>query len=167
MILSSKGKFFNKVNIIDVLIILLVLFAIIGAYFRFNGSNVVAENKSCVFQYNITVCGIRENNMKLLVESMESQTPFKLDGKISSSMGKLIDVKVDNAVKVVEKTDGTVAVSEIPEKYDVTLTLEVNGYQSEAGYFTPENYEICAGKEYSIANIYCLVEGVVNEVWIK
>ena len=98
---------------------------------------------------------------------MESQTPFKLDGKISSSMGKLIDVKVDNAVKVVEKTDGTVAVSEIPEKYDVTLTLEVNGYQSETGYFTPENHEICAGKEYSIANIYCLVEGVVNEVWIK
>lgn len=167
MILSSKGKFFNKVNIIDVLIILLLLFAIIGAYFRFNGNNVITENKTCVFQYTITIRGIRESNMKLLVKSVDSQTPFVLDGKISSSMGKLIDADVANAVKEVEKTDGTVVTAEIPEKYDVTLTLEVNGYQSDSGYYTPENFEICAGKEYSISNIYCLCEGIVNEVRVK
>lgn len=167
MILSSKGKFFNKVNIIDVLIILLVLVAIIGAYFRFNGSNVVSENESCVFQYTITIRGVRENNKNLLVKSVDTQTPFSLDGKISSSMGKLVDVKVDNAVVEIEKTDGTVVSTEVPEKYDVTLTLEVNGYKSDKGYFTPENFEICAGKKYSVSNIYCLVGGVVNEVYVK
>lgn len=167
VILSSKGKFFNKVNIIDIFIILLVIIAIVGAYFRFNGNNIVAENKSCVFQYTITVRGIRENNMKLLMESVDSQTPFVLDSKINSSMGKLVDVKVTNAVTEIEKSDGTIVSTEVPAKYDVILTLEVNGYQNESGYFTPENFEICAGKEYSISNINCLVEGVVNEVRVK
>ncbi len=165
MILNSKGKFFNKINIIDVLIIILVIVALVGAYFRFNGNNIVAENKPCTFKYTITIRDIREQNKDLLLESKDTQTPFILDGKISSSMGKLIDVQVNDAVKEVEKTDGTVVNAIVPDKYDVTLTLEVTGYKSDAGYFTPENFEICAGKEYSISNIYCLVEGVVNEVY--
>ncbi len=165
MILNSKGKFFNKINIIDVLIIILVIIALAGAYFRFNGNNIVAENKPSTFKYTITIREIREQNKNLLEESKNAQTPFILDGKISSTMGKLIDIEVNEAVKEVEKTDGTVVNAIVPDKYDVTLTLEVAGYKSDSGYFTPENFEICAGKKYSISNIYCIVEGVVNEVY--
>ena len=165
MILNSKYKFFNKINIIDVLIIILVIIALAGAYFRFNGNNVVAENEPCTFKYTITIRDIREQNKDLLEEGKNEQTPFILDGKISSTMGKLIDIKVNEAVKEVEKTDGTVVHAIVPDKYDVTLTLEVAGYKSDLGYFTPENFEVCAGKEYSISNIYCLVEGIVNEVY--
>ena len=164
MIINSKGKFFNKINIIDVLIIILVIIALAGAYFRFNGNNVVSENEPYTFEYTITIRDIREQNKDLLIKSVDTQTPFILDGKINSTMGKLIGVQVNEAVKEVEKTDGTVVNAIVPDKYDVTLTLEVDGYKSDSGYFTPENFEICAGKEYSISNIYCLVEGVVNEV---
>ena len=103
MILNSKGKFFNKINIIDVLIIILVIVALIGAYFRFNGDNIVAENKPCTFKYTITIRDIREQNKDLLEESKKTKTPFVLDGKINSTMGKLIDVHVSEAVKEVEK----------------------------------------------------------------
>ena len=167
MILSSKGKFFNKVNIIDVLIILLVIVAIIGAYFRFFVNRVDEENKDCVFQYTFTIRGIRENNVKLLVESANSQTPFILAEKIESPMGKLIDVKVEDAISEVEKTDGTIVSTVVPGKYDVTLTLEVDGYQNKSGYYVSEDIAICAGKQYNISNIYCLVGGMVDEVVVK
>ena len=99
MILSSKGKFFNKVNIIDILIILVIIVAIIGAYFRFNGKNVVTENETTTFYYSIVIREIREENKNLLVKSQSEQTPFILDGKISSTMGKLVDVKVSDTEK--------------------------------------------------------------------
>ena len=167
MILSSKGKFFNKVNIIDILIILVIIVAIIGAYFRFNGKNVVTENETTTFCYSIVIREIREENKNLLVKSQSEQTSFILDGKISSTMGKLVDIKVSDTEKIVEISDGTLVNTSVPEKYDVTLVLEVDGYESDSGYYTPENFEICAGKKYSIANIYSLVEGVVEEVWVK
>lgn len=167
MILSSKGKFFNKVNIVDILVIILVVVAVIGAYFRFNGNTVVAENEQCVFNYSITIREIREENKNLLLKSMETQTMFVLDGKINSSMGKLVDVKVSDAVTTIEKTDGTLVNTKVPGKYDVTLILEVDGVKNSSGYYTPEIFEICAGKKYSISNINCLVEGVVDKVWVN
>ena len=119
------------------------------------------------FYYSIVIREIREENKNLLVKSQSEQTPFILDGKISSTMGKLVDIKVSDTEKIVEISDGTLVNTSVPEKYDVTLVLEVNGYESDSGYYTPENFEICAGKKYSIANIYSLVEGVVEEVWVK
>lgn len=167
MILSSKGKFFSKINIIDILIILFVLVAIFGAYFRFSANNAVSENKPCVFQYTFTVRGIRESNMKLLQKSANSHTTFVPDGKVDSSVGKLMDIKVEDAIMEVEKTDGTIVAAPTPGKYDVTLTLEVEGYSNKTGYYTDDDFGICAGKQYNFSNIYCLVGGIVNEIVVK
>ena len=165
MLLNSKGKILNKVNIVDILIILLVVVAIIGAYFRFKGSNVVAENESCEFYYSLTVREVRESNKNLLENSID--TSFRLDGKISSSMGTLISVESTEATAEIEKTDGSVVSAVVPGKYDVVLTFKVNGYKNDTGYLTPEMQEVCAGKTYSIMNIYSSVEGIVNKIWVK
>lgn len=165
MLFNSKGKLFNKVNVIDILIIILVIVAIAGAYFRFNGNNVVAVNKGCEFYYSITIREIRENNKNLLAESVG--TDFRLDGKVSSSMGTLVKVDPTDAITEIEKTDGSIVSAAVPEKYDVVLTFKVNGYKNDSGYLTPEMHEICAGKEYSITNIYCLVKGAVDKVWTE
>ena len=165
MLLNSKGKFLNKINIVDMLIIILVIIAIIGAYFRFKGNNVVAENENCEFYYTLTVREVRETNKILLEKSLD--TSFRLDGKVSSSMGTLVNVEPTGAITEIEKTDGSVVSATIPGKYDVVITFKVNGYKNNTGYLTPEMHEICAGKTYSIMNIYSSVEGIVDKVWIK
>ncbi|MBR0276985.1 MAG: DUF4330 domain-containing protein, partial [Clostridia bacterium] len=84
MLLDSKGKLFGKVSIIDVIVILLVIFAIVGAYFRFHGSNtsVVVNNQD--FYYVISINNIRETNKDSVLQSIGTQ--FRLSGKISSTM---------------------------------------------------------------------------------
>lgn len=163
MLFNSKGKLFGKVSVVDILVVILVVVAIVGAYFRFNGNNVGAVNETSEFYYKITIREIREINKDLLLKSID--TDFRLDGKISSSMGTLVDVAVNDAVCEIEKIDGTVVNTVVPEKYDVALTLKVVGSETETGYYTPEMYEVCAGKQITLANINCNVTGVIDKVW--
>ena len=165
MLISSKGKIFNKVNIIDIIIILLLIVIITGVYFRFKGNNIVAENENCDFYYSMTVREVREANKNMLEKSID--TPFRLEGKINSSMGTLVKVETSVAMGEIEKTDGSVVNAEVPGKYDVVLTLKVSGYKNSSGYLTPEMHEICAGKLYNVTNIYSLVEGTVEKVWTE
>ncbi len=163
MLFNSKGKLFGKISIVDILVVILIIIAIIGAYVRFNGNNVGAINQTSEFNYNITIREIRETNKNLLMNSVG--TDFRLSGKISSSMGTLTEVKVNEAVCEVEKTDGTIVSAVVPEKYDVVLTFKVTGSETDTGYYTPEMYEVCAGKEITLANINCNVTGIIDKVW--
>lgn len=163
MILDSKGKIFGKVSIVDVVVVLLIAAAVIGAYFRFSGSNaeVVANDEE--FFYTIEINNIRAENKDLLLKSVG--TPFKLSGKINSTMGELVDVTVVAAESEMILNDGTVIRAEVPERYDVTLKLKVLGKVNEYGFYTPEMHEISAAKEYEVKNIYCSVTGMVLKVW--
>ena len=163
MLFNSKGKLFGKVSIVDILVVLLIVVAIVGAYVRFNGNNVGAVNQTSEFHYQITIREIRETNKDLLLASVG--TDFRLAGKISSSMGTLVNVDVKDAVCEIEKNDGTIVSASVPEKYDVVLTLKVVGSETETGYYTPEMYEVCAAKEVTLANINCNVTGVIDKVW--
>lgn len=163
MLMDSKGKLFGKVSIVDVVVVILILVAVVGAYVRFNGSNSAVVSNDTEFYYKMTVKGIRETNKNMLENSIGTQ--FRLAGKVSSSMGELIEVNVANATQIITKNDGTIVNAEIPERYDVTLTFKVVGNVNDKGFFTPETYEICAAKEYNITNIYCTVTGVVDKVW--
>lgn len=165
MLFNSKGKLFGKISIIDILVLVIVVVAIVGAYFRFQGNNVAAENVTSEFYYTISINEIRESNKNLLEKSIG--TDFRLDGKISSSMGTLQSVEVTDATIPVEKTDGTVVSALVPEKYNVKLTFKVLGTEDSSGYYTPELHEICAGKEYSITNLYCSVIGFADKVWTE
>ncbi len=164
MLYNSKGKFFGKISIVDILIIAVITVAVVGAYFRFNGNNVAAEVTTTDFYYTMTISEIRENNKNLL-EKSSLNTDFRLAGKIESSMGTLIDVKVEDSTAFVEKTDGTVVVAEVPDKYNLKLAFKVSGTENDSGFFTPELQEICAGKEYTVTNLYCTVAGMVERVW--
>lgn len=163
MLFNSKGKLFGKVSIIDILVIIVIVVAAVGAYFRFQGNNVVAGNKTSEFYYSISINEIRETNKNYLEKSVG--TDFRLDGKISSSMGTLQNVVVTDATTPIEMADGTIVNAAVPEKYNVKLTFKVSGTEDAFGYYTPELHEICAGKEYSITNLYCSVIGFVDKVW--
>lgn len=165
MFVNSKGKLFGKVSIIDILVIILIIAAVVGAYFRFKGNNVVAVNETTEYYYTISVKEIRESNKNLLEKSIG--TKFRLDGKINSSMGELIDTEVFDAEKSLELNDGSIINVTVPERFDVKLTFKVNGSKSDSGYYTPEMQEICVGKEYPITNINCMVTGIVEKIWIK
>ena len=165
MLMDSKGKLFGKVSIVDIVIVLLIVAAIVGAYFRFHGKSSEVVANDAEFYYVIKINNIQASNKDMLLKSIG--TPFELFGKVQSTMGELIDVKTENAVNSITKNDGTIVNAEIPERFDVTLQFKVLGKTNEYGYFTPEMHEISAGKEYNIKNKYCCVSGMIQKVWSK
>lgn len=165
MLFDSKGKVFGKISIVDIAVVAVILLAIVAGYLRFSGSNTAVVSNNTEFYYTITAKNIRETNKELLEQSIG--TAFRLGGKANSSMGELVDVEVSDAEAIITKTDGEIVMAQIPEKYDVTLTLKVVGNVNDSGYFTPEAHEICAAKEYNITNIYCNLSGYVNKVWTE
>ena len=165
MLFDSKGKVFGKVSIVDIAVVAVILLAIVAGYLRFSGTNTATVSNNTEFYYTITAKNIRETNKNLLEQSIG--TAFRLGGKGNSSMGELIDVESADAEASITKTNGEIVMAQIPEKYDVTLTLKVVGNVNENGYFTPEAHEICAAKEYNITNIYCNLTGFVNKVWTE
>lgn len=165
MLFDSKGKLFGKVSIVDVIVVAVVLLAIVAGYLRFSGTNTSVVSNNTEFYYTITAKNIRETNKNLLEKSVG--TAFRLGGKGNSSMGELVSIDTADAQAIITKTDGEIVMADIPEKYDVTLTLKVVGNVNDNGYFTPEAHEICAAKEYNITNIYCNLTGFVNKVWTE
>lgn len=165
MLIDSKGKLFGKISIVDIIVVAILVVAIAGAYIRFNGNKPAVVTNDTEFYYTISINNIRQSNMDLLKNSIG--TTFSMDGKITSTMGELVDVDVSDAKGTITKTDGTIVSATVPNKYDVKLTLKVLGNVSDHGYFTPDTFEICAAKEYNIKNIYCSVTGVVDKVWME
>lgn len=163
MIMDSKGKLFGKISIVDLLVIILILAAIVGGYFRFNGKNSEVVIEDTEFYYSISINKIMSYNKDKLLESVG--TPFKLDEKVESTMGVLVDATAQPAYDYMTMDDGSVVLAEVPDRYDVLLTFKVNGKVNEFGYYTPEMFEICAGKENTIKNIYCNVIGYIQKVW--
>ena len=172
MLMNSNGKLFGKVSIIDLLVILLVIIAIVGAYFRLtqtakpndsSEANKQVVLKTTDFYYTINIKEIREVNKNKLVESVNSE--FCLNGDVTFTMGTLVGVDVSDSVATITLTDGSIVQAEIPEKYDVALTFKISGYEKDDGYFTPQMYELCVGRSYSISSLYSTVYGTIEKIW--
>lgn len=165
MLMDSKGKLFGKISIVDIAVIVILVIAIFGAYVRFNGNKPATVTNDTEFFYTISINNIRKSNKDLLEKSIG--TMFSMDGKITSTMGELVNITVDDAKGTITKTDGTIVSATVPGRYDVRLTLKVLGNVNDYGYFTSDTFEICAAKEYNIKNINCSVTGVVDKVWTE
>ncbi len=172
MIINSNGKIFGKISIVDVLIIILIIAAIFGAYFRFsnNPSDTKVESASTLgeyektdFYYTISIKEIRENNKNHLIEAVGEE--FCLNGDTSFPMGNLEAYELEEAKTLVYLTDGSVVSKTIPGKYDVNLTFKINGYENKGGFFTKQLYELCAGRSYSISSLHCSVYGTIENIW--
>ena len=169
MIMDAKGKLFGKVSIVDCVVVLIVIAALAGAYFRFfrTDTRAATSRAQSEFYYTLVVKGIRQPTVDALQKS--GGTAFKLEEKAVSDMGVMLEgaegLEVRPATDYVTKTDGTVVLSELPERYDVYITFQVQGYISDDGYFTKDSYELNAGSEYVVKNKFVSFTGNIERVW--
>ena len=163
MIMDSKGKLFGKVSIIDITIIIMVIILCAGVYVRLTGTTGKAIAAGEDFYYTFKIDNIRKPAAEALQKSIGHR--FSLNEKQQSEMGELLSAEVNQAYGIIEKADGTVVSAEIPERFDVILTLKLQGKVNTGGYFTPQLREINAGSAYVIKSKYCTAFGTVQKVW--
>ena len=163
MIMDSNGKLFGKISIVDIAVILVIIIAIAGIYFKF----FVKTNKTVVsnsdFYYCVEVKNIRPATAEAL-EKSRGLTLF-LNEKISGEMGTLADLKFTPAVDNLEMENGEIVEAAIPEKFDAIVTIKVSGKINNKGYFTGQLKEINTGATYNLKSKWATIVGTATKVW--
>ena len=153
----------RRLNWVDLVIIAVVIVIGIGVWARLGGA---VERVTAVpqeFVYQVFVQKLRAPSVEALEQSVGY--PFKMDDRArQDDMGVLLDVEVMPAREELERADGTTVHAEIPQRFDVVLTLQVAGNVNDFGYFTPQLTNLGAGAEVIIASKYARVQGFIHEV---
>lgn len=139
MIIDEKGRLFKKINIVDLAIILIIAVSICATVYKFGFSKhkSVATSDTKI-TYVVKVKAIRD-----VAESALNVGDSVFEKTTKKPIGKIIDKRKEIAKEVVNMADGSLQKEvEIPEKYDVYLTIEDEGIVSDEGYFLDGNYQI-------------------------
>lgn len=156
MIIDTKGKIFGKISIVDICVVLIIIIGALGAYFTIstvNGgaisqnSKVVLNSSAPVLEATITfeLKGVRDVTRDSLLEGDEV-----FETEDNKFIGTINEVTYKAATKDYVAADGSIYIAEIPESYDVMVTVDAKGKKTSSGFYTESDLQILYGKEIEI-----------------
>ena len=118
-IIDRQGRLFGLINIIDVLVVLLVVSALGFYVYKHKAVNPRLAPAAKTYTVRVLVQELR----KVTVDELRPGLVVKeFDANVV--MGTIRSVDAKPAVRNVQRADGTIVPSPIPDRYDVTLTIE-------------------------------------------
>lgn len=160
MVIDDKGKLFGKISIIDIVVVLFILAALGGAYYKFfmTGQGGAAAQFDTL-RYQTIVKMVRQPSVDAILEGADAY-----DGESGNYIGKIIDKQVRPAMGFIEKADGTIVEAQAPDRFDVLVTLEVPGVENDHGYFANGTIEIKRGSDLKLSTRMIEVQSRVTDV---
>lgn len=158
--IDNKGKLFGKINIVDLFVILIIIVAAIFTYFKFNvskHSDITTSNGKA--QFTIRVKDVRDftaNNFEVGHKVYDHES-----GKC---IGVIKKVEVSDAYDYITKTDGTIAYSKRPERYNVELLIETDAVVNEKGINAGGTRTLYYNQKSVIYTKFVQTEGTVVEL---
>lgn len=163
MVMDQKGKLFGKISIIDLLILAFVIVAVAATAYKFHFSahkDVNTANGQIV--YTLKVQGVRDFTANQLAVG-----DAVYDKESNKEIGEITQIRKEDAEEFVNMADGTFVMQNIPNKYDLYLTIESDARITDEGYFANGTKQIGA---YSNLNVYTQkaeVNARVQDVAVK
>ncbi|MBQ3038253.1 MAG: DUF4330 family protein [Clostridia bacterium] len=159
--MDKNGKLFNKINIIDFCVILLIIVFIIGIGIRLMGSTSEDIKTPKTFEYTVEVSNIRGYSVDAL----------KKLGNITDSsgdiiLGEIISVEDKPYITELNTLNGEIIESVIPEKYSCLVKIQTTGNESDEFYFDPNDTELSVGKSVNIITKYVNTSGLIKALRI-
>lgn len=151
----------RKINIIDISVILIIAILIFASTIKFRNYNETDDVNSKIdnIVYDVRISGIRNYT----VDAFEIGD-ILYDTQTNVEIGKIIN-KVSNKTKVYEKIkSGEMVEVEIPNRYDMILTMETTGTINETGYFANRSVELKVGSEKIVETLYAKSTGTIIRI---
>lgn len=157
--LDKNGKFFGKINIIDLLVIVAILVGALGFGARF--ATKVAENakEKVHFSYVVQIDGVRIFTVDALLKK-----GIITDQKTGSVVGEIVDVQYKPFENSLLTASGERISMEVPENYSAIVKVKSEGKESDSGYFVGENIELSVGGSLSMTTKYVNTTGRVISI---
>lgn len=157
-IIDEKGRLFGRLNVIDLAGILVVLLVAAWAAYKFLVVNPRYAVTTRPYLLQVLVEEVREYTLQELKEGLVVK-----EGDSNQIFGKIISRQVRPARRYVETADGRVTLAEVPDKFDVILTLECEA-QVSPGAVTIGGQEVRVGFNPALKGQRFLIRGTVIEM---
>jgi len=123
--IDEKGRLFGRVNLFDLMVILLILALIGGASYKY----LYLDKKVTLNESDITVTLWIEDIRQVTVDTIKvGDVVREYDSNLV--FGKIVKKEVKPHYEQVATADGKIVNSEVEGKYDVYITLECRGIAS-------------------------------------
>lgn len=157
----KDGKLFGKISIIDIIAVVCIVVIAFGLYAKFTSkSDAVSSTEKVDFEFVYKVNSVRD----FTIDGFEKGGPF-FDKETKEYMGDVTGVRSEPAVMQVSMADGTYKQVNVPDKYDVYVTVRTTGKVSSLGYFTNDNKFIGAGSTVNAWSKYTTTGGEIVDVY--
>lgn len=142
MKIIENKKLFGKINVIDILLILIALVIFVVAYMIFGKSTVGTQNSRIyIFQYEM------QNILKQTADSIQVGDKI-YDNETNAYIGKVKSVDILQYEQVVANYETNELVSVVvPDKYNAVITIENNLIDEGADLKTEDEYIVKVGKK--------------------
>ncbi len=157
MIINKQGKFFGKVSIIDICVILVVIIGILGSYIT------VSRLKSDKMDTNSNLALLSDNPMESAtltlklkgVRSMTRDALLKGDEMYTTDteskyIGKVRDISSESFMQNMVLENGEIVKAEVPDRFTVTVLVDIKGKNTNTGFFTESGVQLLYGDSIEI-----------------
>lgn len=131
MIIDNKGKLFGKINIVDLLVVLIIILAVLVTYFKFNMSahSNVSETNGYV-EFDVQIDSVRYFTTQSL-----NVGDVVYDSQNDVCLGEIVSKRIEPEKKHITKADGTIVLSEMPERYKLFITIGSDARINDSGIY--------------------------------
>lgn len=159
-LIDEKGRLFGKINIIDLCLVLVIVLAIGGLFIKKN-SIPKTQGEYKTITYSVVIKGVR----KPTLEQLEKEIGQTLDiTNTESSLGTVTDIKYEDAKSFVVDKNGKHIEAVLPEKYDITITIETEGTATSKAIFTKGGTQLIIGDPVNISSNTVETSGEIMEI---
>ena len=137
---DKNGKLFGKINIVDILSLIVIGVLIVGIGYRFMGKPAQNIANHETFEYTVGIADVRSYTVEALNKMGDVYA-----AKTNQKAGTITNVEAIPYKKPTIVADGTVQDIEIPDKYQVLITIETEGRIGDRLYLDSANREIYVG----------------------
>lgn len=159
--IDDKGRIGSKVSIVDLFAILLLVACIAAVGLKLKAADaVVGGERTIVFEV------MAQELRDVSVDAIKSSKKAK-DFENKKELGEITDVKEMPAEVLVQLNDGSYDYVYYGNRYDVVITIEAKGSETEDGYYTASGRQICPGEKIGIATENSRFTAEVTSVSVK
>ncbi len=159
MFINKEGKLFGKISIIDIVVVLAVVVMSFGLYLRFGGEETKVSTQKQQIEYTLLVKGVRIGT----VEALQQLGPVT-NVSTKEYAGDITEVTYEKAIDTRELANGRIVETPLPERYNATVKIHVDGSVNNSGYYTSTNQSINIGSTLYFTSKFANTSGVIVDV---
>lgn len=159
--LDEKGRIGSKVSIVDIFAIVLLIACVAAIGLKMKAADkVVGGERTIIFE--VQAQELRNVSVDAIKNSKKAE-----DFENKKELGEIIAVTEKPAEVQIQLDDGKYDFVTYDNRYDVTVTIQAEGSETEDGYYTLSGRQICPGEKIGISTEYSQFTAEVTSVQVR